>query len=163
VTAATGLRPEVIGKPEPALFEAALAGLGPSQSLVVGDRLDTDIVGANKVGLHSLLVLSGVSRPRDLVLAGAPARPCYLGRDLQALDVEHPATQVRDGVAHCGGATAMIADGAVTVEPNAHQATPDQLDPLRAVCALAWSVGSEPGTTSWASPFISALRHLGLD
>lgn len=64
----TGRAPRVLGKPEPAMFQAALARLGvrPEQALMIGDRLDTDILGAQRVGMRTALVLSGVSVPDDL-------------------------------------------------------------------------------------------------
>lgn len=82
---AIGRRPQVIGKPQPALFKAALAVSGGSQPLVVGDRLDTDIAGAVAASLPSLLVLTGVSSPHDLLAAPADQRPTYIGRDLGVL------------------------------------------------------------------------------
>jgi glycerol-1-phosphatase len=64
--AATGVRPEVAGKPEPALFETAAAAIGPGPYLMVGDRADTDLDGAQRLGWATALVLSGVARPADL-------------------------------------------------------------------------------------------------
>ncbi|GAC1548124.1 MAG: HAD-IIA family hydrolase [Herpetosiphon sp.] len=63
LAAATDQAPLVIGKPEPAMFEAVLLALGadPRTTLMVGDRLDTDIAGAQRVGLPTALVLTGVS------------------------------------------------------------------------------------------------------
>jgi 4-nitrophenyl phosphatase len=65
---ATGVKPLIMGKPEPTMYHQALARLGtpPSRTLVIGDRLDTDILGAVRAGLPSLLVLSGISRAEDL-------------------------------------------------------------------------------------------------
>jgi HAD superfamily hydrolase (TIGR01450 family) len=71
--AATGVRPEVAGKPERALLEAAAAAIGPGPYLMVGDRADTDLDGAHRLGWATALVLSGVTRPADLPdLAVAP-------------------------------------------------------------------------------------------
>lgn len=58
----TGRKPVVLGKPEPAMFMAALERLGapPAGTLMIGDRLDTDIAGAVQVGMRTALVLSGV-------------------------------------------------------------------------------------------------------
>src|SRR6478672_7444806 len=53
--------PVVAGKPETPLFEETLRRVGGDRPLVVGDRLDTDIEGANKVGYDSLLVMTGVT------------------------------------------------------------------------------------------------------
>lgn len=60
--AATGVKPLVIGKPEVAMFEVAVGRLGvePGQVVMIGDRLETDILGAQRAGLKTILVLSGV-------------------------------------------------------------------------------------------------------
>jgi 4-nitrophenyl phosphatase len=61
--AATDVKPVVLGKPSPAIFQAALKRLGadPSETLAVGDRLETDILGAQNVGCQTACVLSGVT------------------------------------------------------------------------------------------------------
>lgn len=61
--AATGVKPTVIGKPFPYMFEAALDLLGsePAHTLMIGDRLNTDIVGAVKLGLPTAMVMTGIS------------------------------------------------------------------------------------------------------
>jgi 4-nitrophenyl phosphatase len=75
VRAATDVAPEVIGKPAPAMMQAAMEILGadPARTLAVGDRLDTDIAGAVAAGLASALVLTGVTT-REL-LAQNPLKP----------------------------------------------------------------------------------------
>jgi glycerol 3-phosphatase-2 len=71
--ASTGVRPEVAGKPERPLLEEAAAAIGPGPYLMVGDRADTDLDGAHRLGWATALVLSGVTRPADLPdLAVAP-------------------------------------------------------------------------------------------
>ena len=71
--ASTGVRPEVAGKPERALLDTAAAAIGPGPYLMVGDRADTDLDGAHRLGWATALVLSGVTRPADLPdLAVAP-------------------------------------------------------------------------------------------
>jgi glycerol 3-phosphatase-2 len=70
---ATGVQPEVAGKPERALFETAAAAVGPGPYLMVGDRADTDLDGAHRLGWATALVLSGVVTAADLPdLAVAP-------------------------------------------------------------------------------------------
>jgi 4-nitrophenyl phosphatase len=66
VQAATDVEPVVIGKPERIMFDVALQRMGttPEQTLMVGDRLETDILGAQRAGLPSALVLTGVT-PED--------------------------------------------------------------------------------------------------
>ncbi len=63
VEAATDQRALVVGKPQPLLFQMALERLGtrPEETLVVGDRLETDIAGGQAAGCRTALVLSGVT------------------------------------------------------------------------------------------------------
>ncbi|GAA1480071.1 hypothetical protein GCM10009624_05110 [Gordonia sinesedis] len=85
VANATGAQPLVAGKPAAPLMADAIARSGASTPLVVGDRLDTDIQGAHSVGLDSLLVLTGVSTPTDLLLAPPEQRPTYVADGLAGL------------------------------------------------------------------------------
>lgn len=94
LTAATGVEAEVIGKPFAPLFEAALGRSGGGRPLVVGDRLDTDIAGAEALGWDSLLVLTGVSTREEL--AASDVRPTYVADDLR--DLVAPADQGRSGL-----------------------------------------------------------------
>jgi ribonucleotide monophosphatase NagD (HAD superfamily) len=83
---ALGREPDVVvGKPEPALFTTAAALSGAKRALVVGDRLDTDIEGAVRAGMDSLLVLTGVSGPAELLSAPAARRPTHVAADLSGL------------------------------------------------------------------------------
>jgi 4-nitrophenyl phosphatase len=69
VEAATGVKPVIVGKPSPAMFEEALRRLDAKRetTVMVGDRLETDIAGAKSVGLRTLLVLSGVTTRERLL------------------------------------------------------------------------------------------------
>lgn len=62
----TGVRGEIVGKPEAPLMMRALATAGGGRPLVVGDRLDTDIAGAARLGWDSALVLTGVATRGDV-------------------------------------------------------------------------------------------------
>jgi HAD superfamily hydrolase (TIGR01450 family) len=109
IVTATGTKPVVAGKPEPPLHSEAVARAGARRPLVVGDRLDTDIEGAVRVGADSMLVLTGVTRPADAVLAPRHRRPTYLAQDLVGLLGPHPAVTraaTPDGGFRCGGWTA---------------------------------------------------------
>jgi NagD protein len=68
ITAATGRRPYFVGKPNPMMFRSALNRLeAHSESTVmIGDRMDTDIVAGIEAGLDTILVLSGSTRPDDI-------------------------------------------------------------------------------------------------
>lgn len=61
--ASTGILPLIMGKPQPEMYYLALEhlGLSPQETLVVGDRLETDIAGAQIAGCPAALVLSGVT------------------------------------------------------------------------------------------------------
>ncbi len=65
---AAGQAPTIIGKPERGMFEAALAQLGsrPEETLMIGDRIGTDIAGAQALGIKTALVLTGVETETSL-------------------------------------------------------------------------------------------------
>ena len=69
IESATDITPIVIGKPESPMFEVALQRLGtaPAATLMIGDRLETDIMGANRIGMKSALMLSGIAREADIM------------------------------------------------------------------------------------------------
>jgi HAD superfamily hydrolase (TIGR01450 family) len=85
VAAATGTWPTVAGKPEPALHRETMIRTGARRPLVVGDRLDTDIEGANRAGVDSLLVLTGVTTLEQLRDVPDLHRPTYVAQDLRGL------------------------------------------------------------------------------
>ena len=106
IATATGVRPLVAGKPEPPLHHESVLRTGAERPLVVGDRLDTDIEGAHRVGSDSLLVLTGVTGPAEAILAPPSQRPTYLAEDLAGLLEPHPEVTSQDGTYRCGGWTA---------------------------------------------------------
>lgn len=82
---ACGRRAQVIGKPEPTMIEGAMTrlGLGREDVVVVGDRLATDIRMANRAGVTSYLVLTGVTSEEDL--AASEDRPSRVFASLGAI------------------------------------------------------------------------------
>jgi len=82
---ATDQRPTVIGKPSPEMYLLAMERMNtiPSNTLVVGDRLETDIEGAQAIGCLSALVLSGVTLPEQ-AYAWRPQPDCITA-DLTSL------------------------------------------------------------------------------
>jgi glycerol 3-phosphatase-2 len=131
IRATTGKAPDAVaGKPELALHQESIRRTGARDPLVVGDRLDTDIEGANRAGVPSLLVLTGVATPADVVRAAPAHRPTYLAADLRAglLEPHPPVTRDESGWT-CGAAT-VSPDGTVQG---------DGIDALRAACVAAWS------------------------
>jgi len=85
IEAATDVKPIIIGKPEPAMMYMALEKLGttPEETLVVGDRLETDIAAGQAAGCKTALVLSGVST-REQAEKWIPA-PDFIIDDLSTL------------------------------------------------------------------------------
>ncbi|MFM1953476.1 MAG: hypothetical protein RL187_685 [Actinomycetota bacterium] len=81
------------GKPEKEIFELALERFPHSGSaLMIGDRLDTDILGANRVGIASALVLTGIDSPKTLLASDESMRPTYVLEDLRDLHKPYPET-----------------------------------------------------------------------
>lgn len=85
IAVTTGVQPTVVGKPHPLMFELALDHLGTSreETVMLGDRLDTDIAGAAGAGLRSIMVLTGVSTRADL--EGSEVQPDLVVEDLPRL------------------------------------------------------------------------------
>jgi glycerol-1-phosphatase len=134
IATATGVQPMVAGKPEPPLHHESVLRTGAKRPLVVGDRLDTDIEGAQRVGADSLLVLTGVTGPIEAILAPPQQRPTYLAEDLAGLLEPHPEVTGQDGTRCCGGWTARLDGNRLELEGSG-----ERIDGLRALCAAAWS------------------------
>lgn len=135
VHTAIGRLPVVAGKPEVAIFEEAMARFGAETALMIGDRLDTDILGANRAGIRSALVLTGIDQAKQVLAAVPQERPDYLLTDLRELHEPYPQTVERDGVTTVGSA-AVRRDGPVlTVERGSG------IDLLRAGAAAIWNSG----------------------
>jgi HAD superfamily hydrolase (TIGR01450 family) len=125
LAATTGRQPEVAGKPAPALFETAAERVGPGPYLMVGDRVDTDLDGAQRLGWDTALVLTGVTR-RAALLDEVTVPPTWLLRDVGGLlgaaqpAIRPPVPGVHDVAALLGApagpersVVAVAADGAV--------------------------------------------------
>src|SRR4051812_29071857 len=132
--AATDSEPQVAGKPESTLLTDALARGDFRNPLVVGDRLDTDIAGANAARLPSLLVLSGVSTALDTVRASVGQRPHYIAEDLQSLSAR--ADALRIGPPSAGHVD--VGPSSVTVRSTGKDAG-DPLSVVRAPADAVWN------------------------
>ncbi len=77
IAAGTGVEPEVIGKPQPAMFLSALeaSAVAPEEAVVVGDNPDADMVAAHRAGMRSILVLTGVADARLAATLVGERRP----------------------------------------------------------------------------------------
>lgn len=85
IATAAGVAPLVIGKPQTLMMTRGVEGLGvePGEAVMVGDRLDTDVLAGHRAGLLTAMVLTGVSQREDL--ATAEVVPDYVFADLPAL------------------------------------------------------------------------------
>ncbi|MBO0984756.1 HAD-IIA family hydrolase [Rathayibacter sp. SD072] len=138
VHTAVGRLPVVAGKPERAIFDAATARFGSTNPLFLGDRLDTDIKGANAAGMESAHVLTGIDRAKQLLAADASLRPTYILGDLRELHLPYPATSIARNGTHSVRSAKVRLDGDSVVIVAAGD---DEIDLLRAACSVIWSSG----------------------
>ena len=143
VHTAVGRLPEVAGKPESPIFSEAARRFDAHNPLFVGDRLDTDIVGANRVGMSSALVLTGIDGPRQVMAADPHSRPDYIVDDLTGLHEPYP--KVVDTIHKRSGDRVVTVRGAV-VRQSEHRITLERagdsrIDLLRAGAVAVWGSG----------------------
>ncbi|MCJ7718237.1 MAG: HAD-IIA family hydrolase [Anaerolineales bacterium] len=81
----SGVKPFIAGKPHPAIFQSALKELdtNPGDTLMVGDRLETDILGANNLGIRTAAVLTGVTSREEIIRGNI--KPDFIFEDITAL------------------------------------------------------------------------------
>ena len=140
VHTAIGRLPIVAGKPEVAIFTEAMTRFSSSKALMIGDRLDTDILGANRAGIASVLVLTGIDGAKQVLAAVPQERPTYILDDLRGLHEPYPETLVEEGAGvtrtTVGSATVRREGGTLTVESG------EGIDLLRAGAAAIWNSGA---------------------
>jgi len=141
VHTAVGRLPQVAGKPEVAMFELASERFGTSNALVLGDRLDTDILGANRAGMESVLVLTGIDQAKQVLAAVPDQRPTYILDDLRQLDEDYPetveTTDADGSVLTTVGTASVRRRGENLIIERSGTA----LDRLRAGAATIWNSG----------------------
>jgi HAD superfamily hydrolase (TIGR01450 family) len=166
---ATGAQPVVTGKPDPTMHRESVQRSKAQRPIIVGDRLDTDIEGANAVGCASLLVLTGVTSPHELLAAPPRRRPAYLAGDLRGLLVAHPEPAAADGGVVCGAWRAVCsrsADGAYRLALGPAGDRTDASDVARAEPPGAAGDGvfsrsaAGDGVSSGADDDLDALRAM---
>lgn len=143
VGAGTAARPVLAGKPEPLVYSEAVRRSRAERPIAVGDRLDSDIAGARRAGLPSLLVLSGVTAVADLLRAPEQHRPTFVGWDVTALVAPPlrllPRTEVT-GTGFEGGdgwSAELIGE---TLRLRCGRAPADADEALRLACLATWSL-----------------------
>ena len=142
--AATGAEPTVAGKPAPTLLRDAVARGDFRAPLVIGDRLNTDIEGANAAQLPSLMVLTGVNSALDAVCAIPEQRPTFIGADLRSLRLDSALLAVGPQPAW----RVDVDDHTVTVSGGNVEGGEDHdgLSIVRAVAHAVWEAGLEGGS-----------------
>lgn len=137
VHTAVGQLPLVAGKPEIAIFETAKKRVGSKRPLFVGDRIDTDILGANRAGIDSVLVLTGISRPKELLATSSDSRPTFVISDLRDLLAPYQEPKKTKFGYSLRGSEVELLGNKVRVTSG----DPRGIDALRCACALIWASG----------------------
>jgi NagD protein len=86
ISAATGKKPYIVGKPNALMMTLATRKLGvhAEDAVMIGDRMDTDIVGGLEAGMKTALVLSGVTTPE--IMTHFPYKPDYVFNNVGEID-----------------------------------------------------------------------------
>jgi hypothetical protein len=138
---AVGRLPVFAGKPERAIFDYAREKFSADNPLVIGDRLDTDILGANRAGMRSALVLTGIDGPKQAIAAGEESQPTFILGDLRELSLDYPESVV---VVKGDTAVVTVGDSAVTMTGHVVRVKKKGKNPLnllRAGCAAIYRSG----------------------
>lgn len=142
VHTAVGILPVVAGKPEIPIFTAAVERFGARAPIFIGDRLDTDIIGANRAGIPSVMVLTGIDQPKQVLAATADSRPRFILEDLRELHEPYPLSE--SGTDVDGSVVVAVNDailrrrGQTIIIENAGDS---RIDLIRAGAALIWMSG----------------------
>lgn len=142
VHTAVGILPVVAGKPEVPIFTEAIERLGGSSPIFLGDRLDTDILGANRAGIPSVMVLTGIDSAKQVIAAPPDSRPYYLLEDLRGLFEPYP--DVEAGEDTDGSAVVRVGDAVMRRRANVieiEHAGESRINLLRAGAAAVWMSG----------------------
>jgi HAD superfamily hydrolase (TIGR01450 family) len=135
VHTAVGQLPIVAGKPEPAIFETAVRHFNAQRPLFVGDRIDTDITGANRAGMASALVLTGVSTRKEVLGVKPEGRPNFILGNMMELVEGYEAPVVDGSRFMCLEAVVELKGTVLRVVSG----DPKGIGALRAACAAVYS------------------------
>ena len=146
---ATGKRAFAAGKPEPGIYQRGAALVGGEKPIAVGDRLETDILGAVRAGMPAMHVLTGVHDAQAIVTAPRGQRPSFLALDIRGLQETHPrAKHHLDNSWTCGVSQVVriarrggiFVDDVELAEDETYTIT---LDTYRAMAAAGWDYSDE--------------------
>lgn len=134
-----GGEPIVFGKPHQPMLREAIRRAAATRPIFVGDRLDTDISGANGAGIDSLLVFTGAHGKEDLVQASPERRPTHIGAGVSALLAPVRPLSLSADRAECRGQVVTADQGRAVLAGPVPPGAEEQLDVLWAVAQLAWN------------------------
>ena len=137
IAGTVGGQPTIFGKPFRPMLAEAIRRTGAERPIFVGDRIDTDIVGAVNAGIDSLMVFTGAHGKADLVATGPGERPTHIGADVRALLEPPRKVELEPAHARCREQVAFADAGTVRLE-SAPTTLDTQLDALWAITQLMW-------------------------
>jgi glycerol 3-phosphatase-2 len=136
VHTAVGRLPEFAGKPARKIFDTAKKQLNMSNPLFIGDRIDTDILGANNAGIDSALVFTGIATGKETISAAKGSRPTYLLESVSEILEKYKAPKKTKYGYKSGSAQVELLGNKVRLINSG-----SRIDVLRAACSVVW--GSE--------------------
>lgn len=137
VHTAVGQLPLVAGKPKPAIFETALRAFDSQSAIYVGDRLDTDVAGANASGIGAALVMTGVTTRKELLAAKVEERPRFILQTLKDLLEPYQAPVKTKRGYRLGDTEVELLGQKVMVTLG----EPSSLAALKCACRVIWESG----------------------
>ena len=135
VHTAVGQLPIVAGKPEVAIYKTATDHFGSKQPIFVGDRIDTDIRGANRAGIPSVLVMTGISTRKEVLGVKKEDQPTFIIGTMAELLAEYDEPKKTKRGYSCKGAEVELLGNKILVT----QGDPKSMGALRAACAVIYN------------------------
>jgi len=133
VHTAVGHLPEFAGKPARKIFDTAKKQLSMKKPLFIGDRVDTDILGANNAEIDSALVFTGVATGKEAISATRENRPTYLIESVSEVLHKYKAPKKTKYGYKVGGAQVELLGNKVRLINSG-----SRIDVLRAACSVVW-------------------------
>ncbi|MSS45216.1 HAD-IIA family hydrolase [Cutibacterium sp. WCA-380-WT-3A] len=140
VASTCDVQPIFAGKPYRPLLDATISRLGSTSPIFVGDRLDTDIRGANAIGIDSLFVFTGAHGVTDLLNAVPEDRPNNIAADLSGLFEPKREVVMSGERAQCGDVTVSLDEDRALRPEGVPEDACGQLDAVAAMMVLVYGM-----------------------
>lgn len=135
VHTAVGQLPIVAGKPEPAIYKTAFEHFGSKKAIFIGDRIDTDIRGANRAEIDSVLVMTGITSRKEALGLKQEDRPGFIIETMAELLAEYDQPKKTKRGFACKGVEVEMLGNKVLVTHG----DPKSIGALRAACAVIYN------------------------